>query len=77
MPLLCTPSIVVENAITSPTFKVPPSVTVIVVSPTAVDESLSVVAPSSSYAVALGQVDTNKLLPHAPPLLAANVPTAP
>ena len=31
----------------------------------------------SSYAAALGQVDTNKLFPCVPAVLAANVPTTP
>jgi hypothetical protein len=47
----------------SPTLILVPDVRVIVVSATAVEASLTVVTAAVEYAVALGQVDTNKLLP--------------
>ena len=49
-------------------------VKVIVVSATSAEASLTVVKAAVTYAVALGQVDTNKLLPKAPASLAAKVP---
>ena len=61
--------------IISPFRKPVPEVKVIVVSPIAVDESLVVVFAVSSYAVALGQLETLKLLPHVPAVLAAHSPT--
>jgi len=42
-----------------------------------VESEATSVLDISSYAVALGQVDTNKLFPCVPAVLAANVPTVP
>ena len=47
----------------SPTLMFVPDVNVTVVSPTAVEASFTVVTAAVEYAVALGQVDTNRLLP--------------
>ena len=59
----------------SPTLILAPEVKVTVVSPTAVEASFTVVTAACVYAVALGQVDTNRLLPKAPAVRAAKVPT--
>ena len=51
------------------------SSTVTVVSPTApADATEFPTASSCEYAVALGQVDINRLFPHAPPVRAAKFP---
>lgn len=56
-----------------------PSSTAIVVLPTAlvVDVVATSAVDISSKAVALGQIDTCKLFPCVPAVLAANVPTIP
>jgi len=63
----------------SPTLKAESSSTPTVVSPTATDVESSFTSEddTDSKAVADGQVATNKLFPHAPAVLLANVPTAP
>jgi len=73
---------VVEKFKMSPTLKSAPSSTSIVVSPTAVLEASftsDIVAPLvvCSKAAAEGQVETSKLFPCAPAVLAANVPITP
>ena len=81
--LYCSPSsksdveAVVENETMSPTLNALPKSVIIVKSPTATAASSTNVADISSKALPDGQVETNKLFPHVPADLAANVPTEP
>ena len=61
----------------SPTLNPVDDVSTTVVSPTDVEASFKVVFAVSSYAVAEGHIETSKLFPQAPAVLAAHSPTDP